>query len=140
MSTPPSTSSILSCSCTGPTVATGTTPAAPNSRGASIPKETTAFGSGNVFADLGVPNPEEHLAKSRLVSKISAVIRDRGLAQAEAAGLTGISQPKISGFMRGQFCDFSSDRLRRVSDKRRCGKRQCVPAVERDLTRCWMKQ
>lgn len=77
-------------------------------------EKLVAFGSGNVFADLGVPNPEEHLAKSRLVSKISAVIRDRGLTQAEAAELTGIPQPKISGLMRGQFRDFSSDRLCRV--------------------------
>ena len=80
-------------------------------------EKLVAFGSGNVFADLGVPNPEEHLAKSRLVAKISAVIRERGLTQAQAADLTGIPQPKISGLMRGQFRDFSSDRLCRMLNK-----------------------
>ena len=75
------------------------------------------FGSGNVFADLGVPNAEEHLAKSRLVAKITDVIRNRGLTQAEAADLTGVAQPKISGLMRGQFRDFSSDRLCRMLNK-----------------------
>ncbi|MDP1730812.1 MAG: helix-turn-helix transcriptional regulator [Devosia sp.] len=76
-----------------------------------------AFGSGNVFADLGIPNPEEHRAKSRLVAKISAVIRERGLTQAEAATITGVPQPKISGLVRGQFRDFSSDRLCRMLNR-----------------------
>ncbi len=80
-------------------------------------EKVVAFGSGNVFADLGAPNPEQHLAKARLVSKISAVIRERNLTQAEAAELTGIPQPKISSLMRGQFRDFSADRLCRMLNK-----------------------
>lgn len=80
-------------------------------------EKMTTFGSGNVFADLGVFNPEEHLAKSRLVSKITDVIRERRLTQTEAAELTGVPQPKISGLMRGQFREFSSDRLCQMLNK-----------------------
>lgn len=79
--------------------------------------DMVTFGNGNVFADLGVPDPEVHLAKSRLVSKIASVIRERGLSQVEAATLTGVPQPKISGLMRGQFREFTSDRLFRMLNK-----------------------
>jgi predicted XRE-type DNA-binding protein len=52
--------------------------------------------SGNVFADLGLPNPEERLAKSRLASMIYDIIEERELTQVEAAKILGISQPKVS--------------------------------------------
>lgn len=68
-------------------------------------------GSGNVFADLGLPNPEEHLAKAQLASMIDDVIRDRGLTQEEAAALMGIDQPKVSHLLRGRFSGFSTHRL-----------------------------
>ncbi len=68
-------------------------------------------GSGNVFADIGLPNPEEHLAKAQLVSMIDDVIRDRGLTQADAADLMGIDQPKVSHLLRGRFHGFSTHRL-----------------------------
>ena len=51
-------------------------------------------GSGNVFADLGLPNPEERLAKAQLAYAISRVIRERGLTQRAAARLMGIDQQR----------------------------------------------
>jgi predicted XRE-type DNA-binding protein len=68
-------------------------------------------GSGNVFADIGLPHPEERLAKADLVFRISEAIRARRLTQAAAAKLFEIDQPKISRLMRGQLAGFSTDRL-----------------------------
>ena len=68
-------------------------------------------GSGNVFADIGLPNPEEHLAKAQLVSMIDDVIRERKLTQLQAASLMGIDQPKVSHLLRGRFEGFSTQRL-----------------------------
>jgi predicted XRE-type DNA-binding protein len=68
-------------------------------------------GSGNVFADLGLPNPEEHLAKAELASRIDAAIRQRRLTQAAAAELLGIDQPKVSRLLRGYLTNFSVERL-----------------------------
>ena len=67
--------------------------------------------SGNVFADIGLPNPAEHLAKAQLVSMIDDVIQTRGLTQADAAALMGIDQPKVSHLLRGRFHGFSTHRL-----------------------------
>lgn len=68
-------------------------------------------GSGNVFADIGVPNPDEALAKAELVRKISAIIAEQRLTQFQAASILGIDQPKVSALLRGQLRGFSSDRL-----------------------------
>ena len=67
--------------------------------------------SGNVFADLGVRNPEEALVKARLAQVISDAITVRGLTQVEAAELLGIDQPKISRLVRGQLAGFTIERL-----------------------------
>ncbi len=69
--------------------------------------------SGNVFADLGVKEPDQALAKAELARQISAVIMDRHLTQARAASLLGIDQPKVSALMRGRLTGFSIDRLLR---------------------------
>jgi predicted XRE-type DNA-binding protein len=53
-------------------------------------------GSGNVFADLGLPDAGEHLIKAGLVVQIDRTIRRRHLTQAAAAQLMGIDQPKVS--------------------------------------------
>lgn len=71
-------------------------------------------GSGNVFADLGIANPEEHQLKAGLVSKLAEVIRLLDLNQTAAAKLTGISQPDLSRLLRGHFRDMSADRLIRA--------------------------
>ena len=68
-------------------------------------------GSGNVFADLGLPNPEERLAKAQLAYAIQKAIDERGLTQREAAALMGIDQPKVSHILRGRLADFSTERL-----------------------------
>lgn len=68
-------------------------------------------GSGNVFADLGLPHPEERLAKAELARAIARVIQTRGLTQREAAALMGIDQPKVSHVLRGRLADFSTERL-----------------------------
>ena len=67
--------------------------------------------SGNVFADLGVPHPEEALAKAELAHKITVLIRERGLTQAQAAKLLRVDQPKVSALKRGRLTDFSIERL-----------------------------
>jgi len=69
--------------------------------------------SGNVFADLGLPNPEEALAKAELANKISVLLQERGLTQAKAARLLGIDQPKVSMLLRGRLAGFSLERLMR---------------------------
>jgi predicted XRE-type DNA-binding protein len=67
--------------------------------------------SGNVFADLGLNNSGEMLAKAELVRRICDIIAERKLTQTKAASLLGIDQPKISALMRGRLDGFSIDRL-----------------------------
>ena len=76
-------------------------------------KKGYAVGSGNVFKDLGLPNAEEHLVKAKLVFKIDTILKDRGLKQVEAAHLFGIKQPDVSKLLRGEFRQFSVERLLR---------------------------
>ena len=68
-------------------------------------------GSGNVFADLGLPNPELALAKAELVQRIRHLIAEQKLTQARAAKLLGIDQPKVSALVRGRVAGYSYDRL-----------------------------
>jgi predicted XRE-type DNA-binding protein len=68
-------------------------------------------GSGNIFADLGLPNAEERIAKAALAFRLAGVIRAQRLTQANAARILGIDQPKISRLLRGQLSGFSTERL-----------------------------
>jgi predicted XRE-type DNA-binding protein len=68
-------------------------------------------GSGNVFADLGLPDADEHKLKAGLVAKLASIMEQQGLNQVAAAKRTGISQPDLSRVLRGRFRDFSTDRL-----------------------------
>lgn len=68
---------------------------------------------GNVFADLGLPNAEDRLAKAELARRIGEIIAERRLTQLEAAALLGIDQPKISALVRGRLAGFSLERLMR---------------------------
>jgi predicted XRE-type DNA-binding protein len=70
-------------------------------------------GSRNVFKDLGLPNAEDHLVKAQLVYKIDAILKDRGLTQVEAGKLFGVPQPDVSKMLRGEFRQFSVERLLR---------------------------
>jgi predicted XRE-type DNA-binding protein len=76
-------------------------------------KKRYETGSRNVFKDIGVPNAEEHLVKAQLVFKIAKIMQDRSLKQVEAADLFGIRQPDISKMLRGEFRQFSVERLLR---------------------------
>ena len=67
--------------------------------------------SGNVFADLGMDNPEERLAKSKLAHEIYKIIRNEKLPQAKAAKIMNIDQPKVSAIIRGKLSGFSLERL-----------------------------
>jgi predicted XRE-type DNA-binding protein len=67
--------------------------------------------SGNVFRDIGLPNPDEHALKAKIVSFIGDVIEMYGLSQTEAAKRIGIAQPDLSKLLRGQFAGFSLERL-----------------------------
>jgi predicted XRE-type DNA-binding protein len=68
-------------------------------------------GGGNVFADLGLPDAEELLAKAEMVRRISVLIDERGLSQSQAAEILGTSQPVVSELVRGQLRKFSIERL-----------------------------
>lgn len=67
--------------------------------------------SGNVFADLGLPNPEERLAKAELAYQINTIIEEKGLTQIAAAKLLEIDQPKVSALSTGRLAGFSLERL-----------------------------
>ena len=67
--------------------------------------------SGNVFADLGLPEADKLKIKSGLVIEIIQAIRKLGLTQEEAARRMGITQPKVSGMVRGDFSNLSERKL-----------------------------
>ncbi len=67
--------------------------------------------SGNVFADLGLPHPEQELLKAKLTLQIYRLIQRRGLKQTEAGKILGIKQPHVSALMRNRAGAFSVERL-----------------------------
>jgi predicted XRE-type DNA-binding protein len=71
-------------------------------------------GSGNVFADVGLPDADTHLVKASLVSRIDDIVRQRRLTQVRAAALMGLKQPDVSRLLSGEFRDFSVERLLRL--------------------------
>ncbi len=83
----------------------------------NAPRELVEDSCGNVFADLGLPNPELYLAKAELVQRIRAAIAARRLTQARAAKVLGLDQPKVSALVRGNTTGFSLDRLFRLLNK-----------------------
>lgn len=78
-------------------------------------------GTGNVFADLGLAEPEERLAKARVAHRIHEVIVSAGLNQARAAVRTGLTQPIISDITRGKLKGITLERLF-----------QCLNALDND--------
>jgi len=88
--------------------------------------------SGNVFADLGLDNAEELLARATLAAEITKVLRERRLTQVQAAKVLGVDQPKISVLYRGHFDRFSLERLIRfVNALRRDVRIVIEPATRR---------
>ncbi len=78
-------------------------------------KKTTTIAaeksSGNVFADLGLPHPEQEFLKARLTLQIYRDIKARDLTQVQAGELLGIRQPHVSLLMRNRSANFSVERL-----------------------------
>ena len=74
-------------------------------------------GSGNVFADLGLPHPEEALAKARLMHFISKAIERRGWNQSEAAAELDVSQSDVSNIARGRGRTYSFEKLSEIVHK-----------------------
>jgi predicted XRE-type DNA-binding protein len=68
-------------------------------------------GSGNVYADLGYAESESMLVKARLAAKIAEIVQRRGLTQARAAEILGLTQPKVSALLKGRFRGISEHRL-----------------------------
>jgi len=68
-------------------------------------------GSGNVFADLGLPNPEQELLKAQLTLQIYTILKGSGMTQVEIAKILGVQQPQISLLMRNRAGNFSVGRL-----------------------------
>ena len=68
-------------------------------------------GSGNIYADLHLPNADKLKVKTGLVIEIRKAMRRLELTQRAAAERMGISQPKISGMMRGDFSNLSERKL-----------------------------
>ena len=69
-----------------------------------------AQGSGNVFADLGLRNPEQELLKAQLTLQIYTILKDSGLTQVQVAKVLGV-QPQVSLLMRNRAGNFSVGRL-----------------------------
>ena len=69
------------------------------------------MGSGNVFADVGLPDPDKLKIKSGLVIEITKAVRKLGLSQDEAGRRMGLPQPKVSGLFRGDFANVSERKL-----------------------------
>lgn len=77
----------------------------------NVSNDRVIQGSGNVFADIGLANPAEALAKARLAHVLCRFLDEQGLNQKEAARRLGIDQPKISALMNGMLRGFSIERL-----------------------------
>jgi predicted XRE-type DNA-binding protein len=74
-------------------------------------EDTITVGSGNVLADLGIPNPEQELLKAELTLQIYRIIKQRNLTQTQAGKILGISQPHVSALARNRAGNFSLGRL-----------------------------
>lgn len=78
---------------------------------ATSPVHDVEASTGNVFADLEVPDADAALAKAELARRSCAILAARKLTQAQAAAILGIDQPKVSALIRGKLDGFSTDRL-----------------------------
>ncbi len=79
--------------------------------------------TGNVFADLDLPNPDDRLIKAKLAHAISTIVDQRRLTQSQAARILGTDQAKVSALMNGRLAGFSVERLFRF-----------LVALDRDVT------
>jgi predicted XRE-type DNA-binding protein len=77
----------------------------------SIADETHEISSGNVFADLGLPNSEQELAKAELTLQIYQILRDRKFTQMQAVRAVGATQAQVSALMQCRPVSASVGRL-----------------------------
>lgn len=89
--------------------------------------------SGNVFADLGFPEPDIELMKAKLVHDISEVVQERKLTQTQAAVLMGLKQPNVSLLLRGKTAEYSVSRL--ITLLNRIGRDVIIATQEKPATR-----
>lgn len=68
-------------------------------------------GSGNVFADIGVPDPDTALAKAKMIVELKRIVEERGLTQEQLAQLMGVDQPTVSKALSGRLSSITLDRL-----------------------------
>lgn len=68
-------------------------------------------GSNNVYADIGMPDAGEMLVKAHLAAKIGEIVKQRHLTQQQAAEILGMTQPKLSNMLRGQFRGISEAKM-----------------------------
>jgi len=76
-------------------------------------KVKVEVGSGNIFADLKLPDADTHFLKAQIVSEIYRLTNERKLTQARAGKLMGITQPEVARMFKGQFREYSVDRIRK---------------------------
>ena len=74
-------------------------------------KAKITVGSGNIFADLGLPDAATHFLKAQIVSEIYRLTKERKLTQVQAGKRLGISQPEVSRMFKGHFREYSIERL-----------------------------
>ena len=67
--------------------------------------------TGNVYADLGMSNADEMIVKAQLATKIGEIIKSRKWSQQQAAEVLGVTQPKLSNMLRGQFRGISESKM-----------------------------
>jgi predicted XRE-type DNA-binding protein len=68
-------------------------------------------GSGNVFADIGLPDSEQELLKAKLTIQVHRLLKKRQMAQTDAAKLLGTTQPQISALLNLKPVSVSVGRL-----------------------------
>ena len=85
-------------------------------------REKVTRGSGNVFQDIGVSDPERTLIRAQIMSRITEIIKERGLSQIQAGKILRLTQPKVSNLMSGKLSVFSLEHLFRL-----------LNALERDV-------
>src|SRR5580698_10607773 len=73
--------------------------------------------SGNVFADIGVANPEEALVKAEIAKHINKIIAERGLTQADAGDILGVDQPRVSALSKGRLSLFSLEKMMQFASR-----------------------
>jgi predicted XRE-type DNA-binding protein len=89
---------------------------------------TMTVSSGNVFADLELPDADDLLAKANLALHIRRAIKARKLTQVQAVELLGIDQPKVSLIINGRLDGFSTERLLRFLNDLGCDVRISISA------------